>query len=44
MSATLDADIAYGYAAARGKGMMVFETQMGMVDRGAECAPRPRRP
>ena len=23
---------------------IVFETQMGMVDRGAECAPRPRRP
>ena len=38
MSATLDPEIAYGYAAARGKGMMVFETHMGMVDRGADLS------
>ena len=35
MSTTLDAGVAMSYAAGGGAGI-VFEIQMGMVDRGAE--------
>ena len=37
MSTTFDRDVAMGYAAGdAGKPALVFEMQMGMIDRGAE--------
>ena len=37
MSTTLDREVALGYASS-GMAGVVFEVQMGMVDRGADCA------
>ena len=36
MSTTFDRDVAMHYASAPGKPALVFEIQMGMIDRGAE--------
>ena len=39
MSTTLDRTVALGYAASSSKAGVMFEIQMGMVDRGADCSP-----
>jgi hypothetical protein len=36
MSTTFDRDVAMQYASIPGKPALVFEMQMGMIDRGAE--------
>ena len=44
-STTLDREVAMTYASYKGSSQVVMEIQMGMVDRGAECAaggPNPR--